>query len=98
MVRSGGDGRQPVCTSRETLSDIGSELAVGGGSVETLEEGENARVGGLRRVKRLNRFDDNVVVPDNLPTLVQLLRCSIVGVVSVGEGTGLHSLDVLTST
>jgi len=98
MVPSTGDGRHLICTSRETLGDIGGELAVSSSSVKTLEESKNAWVGGLRRVKRRDRFYDNVVVPDDLPTLVQLLRCSVVSVGSVGEDTGLHSFRVLTST
>jgi len=48
MVRSGSDGGHPVCTSRETLGDIGSELAVGSSSVETLEESKDTWVCGLR--------------------------------------------------
>jgi len=32
-----------------------------------------------------------VVVSDNLSSVVQLLRCSVVGVGSISEGTGLHS-------
>lgn len=91
MVPSRGDGRQPVCTSGETLGEIGGELAASSSSVETLEESENAWVCGLRRVKRWDLFNDDVVVSDDLPSVVQLLRRSVVGVGSVGEGTGLHS-------
>lgn len=98
MVRSGGDGRHPICASRETLGDIGGELAIGSNSVETLEKSENFWVGGRRRVKTLDRFYDDVIVPHDLPLVVQLLRCSVVGVISVGELTGLHSFDILTST
>jgi len=97
MVRSGGDGRHPICASRETLRDIGGELTGGGSSVETLEESEDKRIGGLCRGKICDRFNDNVIVSDNLASFVQLLRRSVVGVGSVGEGTGLHSFDVLKS-
>ena len=97
MVRGRGDRRQPVCTSRETLGEVGSELAIGGSSVKTLEESEYAWVGGLRRVKRCDLFDDDMVVSDNLPTVVQLLRRSIIGVGGVGERAGLHSFRILTS-
>ena len=98
MICSGGDGRHPVCTSRESLGDIRSELAVGSNIVETLEESENTWVRGLRRVKGRDRFDDNVVVSDNLPSLVQLLRCGVVGVGSVGKVASLHSIRILTTT
>jgi len=94
MVPSGRDGRHPVCTSRETLGDIGGQLAIGGGGVEALEEREDTWVGGLRRVKRWDLLNDDVVVSDNLPTAVQLLRCSVVSIGSVGEGTGLHSVNI----
>lgn len=90
MVRSGGDGGHPVCTSRETFSDIGSELAIGSSSIETLEESKDTWVCGLRRVKGWDLFNDDVVVSDDLPGVVQLLRCGVVGVGSVSEGTGLH--------
>lgn len=98
MVRGGGDGRHPVCTSRESLSDIRSELAVVSSIIETLEERKYARVRGLRRVKGRDLFNDNVVVSDNLPSVVQLLGCSIVGVGSVGEFTGLHPPRILRIT
>jgi hypothetical protein len=94
MVRSGSDGRHPVGTSGETLGDVGSELSAGGNTIETLEEGKDTWVGGLRRVERCNFFNDNVVVSDNLPSVVQLLRCGVVGVGGVGKGTGLHSVYV----
>jgi len=94
MVCSGADRRHPVCTSRESLGDIRSELAVDSSIVETLEERENTWVRGLRGVKRPNRFNDNVVVSDNLPSVVQLLRCTKVGIGSVGEGASLHSLRI----
>jgi len=97
MVRSRGDGRHPVCTGRETLGDIGAELTAGSGSVETLEERKDTWVGGLCRVKGCNLFDNYVIVSDDLATIIQLLRRSVVGVRSIGEGTGLHPLDVLTS-
>jgi len=70
MVCSGGDGRQPVYTSGETLGNIGSELAVSGGRIETLEESEDTWVGGLRRVKRCDLLDDDVVVSNNLSGIV----------------------------
>jgi hypothetical protein len=94
VICSGGDRRHPVCASRETLGDIGGELAVGGDTVETLEESENTRVAGLCRIEGCDLFNDDVVVSDNLASVVQLLRCSVVGVGSVGEGTGLHSVYV----
>ena len=96
VVRGGGDGRHPVCTSRETLGDIGGELTTGSGSVETLEESKDTWIGGLRRVKRCDLFNNDVVVSDDLASIVQLLGGSVVGVGSVGESTGLHSVDVLT--
>lgn len=98
MVRGGSDGRHPVCTGRESLGDVRSELAVGSNIIETLEESKNTWVRGLRRIKRRDLFNDNVVVSDNLPSLVQLLGCSIVGVGSVGEVTGLHPLRILRIT
>jgi len=91
MVRGGADGRQPVGTSRETVGDIRSELAVGSSIIKTLEESEDTRVCGLCRVKGLDRFNNDVVVSDDLPSIVELLRRSIIGVGSVSEGTGLHS-------
>ena len=97
MVPSGGDGRHSVCTSGETLGDISSQFTIGGGSVETLEESEDTWVGGLCRVEGWDLLNNDVVVSDNLPSVVQLLGRSVVGVGSVGEGTGLHSIDVLTS-
>ena len=97
MVRSGGNGRHPVYTGRETLGDIGTELTAGSGSVETFEERKDTWVGGLCRVKGCDRFNDDVIVSDDLASIVQLLRRSIVSGGSVGEGTGLHSLNVLTS-
>jgi len=97
MVRSGADGRQPVGTSRETVGDIRSELAVSSRIVETLEESEDTRVCGLCRVKGWDLFNDDVVVSDDLPSIVELLRRSIIGVGGVGEGTGLHPSRILTS-
>jgi len=94
MVRSGGDGGYPVCTSREALGDISSELAVGGSCIETLEEGEDTWVCGLRGVERWDLFNDDVVVSNNLSGVVQLLRCSVVSVGGVSESTGLHSLRI----
>jgi len=91
MVGSGADRRQPVSASREAISDIRSELAVGSSIVETLEESKDTWVCGLRRVEGWDRFNDNVVMSNNLPGVVQLLRCSVVGVGSVGESTSLHS-------
>lgn len=96
MIRSGRYSRDPVYARRETISDVGSELAVDSNIVETLEKGEDTWVGGLRRVKGLDLFNDNVIVPDNLSTVVQLLRCTKVCRGSIGKGTGLHSLSVLT--
>ena len=96
MVGSRGDGRHPVCTSREALGEIGGELAIRGDVIETLEESEDFRIGGLRRVERGDRLNDDVVVSDNLPSGVQLLRRGEVGVGGVSEGAGLHSIYVLT--
>lgn len=98
MVRSAGNGRDPVCTSRETIGYIDSELAIGRNIVETLEESEDAWVCRLRRIKGWNLFDDNVIVPDDLPSVVQLLRCAKVRRGSIGKCTGLHPLRVLTTT
>ena len=98
MVRGGGDGRHPVCAGRESLGDVRSELAVGSNIIETLEESKNTWARGLRRVKGRDLFNDNVVVSDNLPSVVQLLGCSIVGVGSVGKVTGLHPLRILRIT
>lgn len=98
MVRSGGYGRDPIGTGREAFNHIGSELTIDCSTVETLEEYEGTRVCGLRRVEGLHLFNDNVVVPDDLPTAVQLLRCSKVRRGSIGKGTGFHPLSVLTST
>jgi len=94
VVRSGGDGRHPVCTSRESLGNIRSELTIGSSIVETLEESKNTWVRGLRRAQGLDRFNYNVVVSDDLPSVVQLLRCSIVGIGSVGKVTSLHPLRI----
>lgn len=94
VVRSGGDGGHPVYTCRETLGDIGTELTTGSGSIETLEERKDTWVSGIRRLKGSDLFNDDVIVSDDLASIVQLLRGSIVGVGSVGEGTGLHSPDV----
>lgn len=95
MVRSGRDGTHPVWTGLESVGDVCSELTVVGNSVETLEERENTRVGGLRGVDGLKLLDDNVVVSNDLPIAVQLLGRGIVSVRSVGEGTGLHALRIL---
>jgi len=94
MIRGGGYARQPVYPRGETIGDIGSELVVYCSIVETFEESENTRVCGLRRLERLDPFNHNVVVADNLPSVVQLLRCSKVRRLSVGEVTGLHPLRV----
>lgn len=94
VVRSGGDRREPICTSREAVGNIGSKLAIGSNTVETLEERKDTRVCGLRRTERWDRFNDDVVVSDNLPGIIQLLRCSEVGGVSVGEVSSLHPLCV----
>jgi len=94
MIRGGGYARQPVYPRGEAIGDIGSELVVYCSIVETFEESENTRVCGLRRLERLDPFNHNVVVADNLPSVVQLLRCSKVRRLSVGEFTGLHPLRV----
>lgn len=95
MVCRGGDGRHLINTSGQALGDIGGELAVGGDTIETLEEREDTRVGGCGRVERWDRLNDDVIVSDDLPGVVQLLRSGVVGVGSVGKGTSLHSVNVL---
>lgn len=98
MVLGGGDGAHPVRASFfETTGNVSSELAVDSSIVEALEKGENTWVGGLRRVERCELFNDNVAVPLDLPLLVQLLGCSIVGGCSVGKKAGLHPLYILES-
>jgi len=94
MVRSGGDGRDPVCTRRKATGDIGSELTVDSNIVETLEESKDPWICGLRRVKGWDRFNHNVVVSDNLSTAVQLLGRSKVRRVGIGKVTGLHSFRI----
>jgi len=95
VVRSSGDGRDPVYTSREAVSDDRREVAIlVSGCVETLEESEDTRVCGLRRVKSVNLFNDDVIVSNDLSSIVQLLGCSKVGGVSVGEVASLHSLRI----
>lgn len=95
MVRSGSDRGQPVHTSGEAIGDIGGELAIRSNIIETLEESKNTWVCGLSRVEGRDRFDDNVVVPNNLPSVVQLLRCGEVGRGGIGEIPSLHPLRVL---
>ena len=97
MVRSRGDGRHPVCTGRKTLRDIGTELTTGSDSVKSLEKRKDTWVSGLCRVEGCDLFNDDVIVSDDLPSVVQLLRSSVVRVGSVCEGPGLHSFDVLMS-
>jgi len=94
MIRSGGDGRHSVSTGGETLGDISGELATGSDTVETLEESKYAWVGGFCRVEGCDRFNNNVVVSDNLASVVQLLRRGVVSIGGIGEGAGLHSFDV----
>jgi len=94
MVRSSGYGGDLVRSSGEAISDISGKLAIGCSTVETFEESEDTWVCGLRRVKGWNRFNDNVVVPDDLPAVVQLLRCSIICRGSIGKGTGLHPFRI----
>jgi len=94
MVRSGGYGRDPVCTSREAIGDISSELALDCNTVETLEESKGTWVCGLRRVEGWNLFNDDVVVSDDLPSVVQLLGCSKVRCGGISEVTGLHPLCI----
>lgn len=97
MVCSRGDGRQPVGTSRKAFGNISGKLAIGSDTIETLEESEDTWVGGLRRVEGWDRLDDDVIVSNDLPSVIQLLRSGVVGVCSVGEGTGLHSVGILTT-
>lgn len=94
MVRSGSDRGQPVCTSREAIGNIGSELAIRSNSIETLEESKNTWVCRLSRVEGRDRFDDYMVVPNNLPGVVQLLRCGEVGSGGIGEISCLHPLRI----
>jgi hypothetical protein len=94
MVPSGGDATHPVGTSSETVGDICTELTIGGSIVETLEECENTRVGSLRGVNGPDVFNDNVVVSNDLPLSVQLLRRGKVSVLSVDEDPGLHALGI----
>lgn len=94
VIRGGSDRREPICTSRKAAGDISSKLAVGCNTVQTLEESKDARIRGLRRAKGWNRFNDDVVVSNNLPGVVQLLRRSEVGGGCVGEVSSLHPLCV----
>lgn len=94
MVRSSGYGREPVCTSGKASGNVSSELSVDSSVIETLEEGEDAWIRGLCRGKGRNRFNNDVVVSDDLPGVVQLLRSGEVGGLGVSEGTRLHSLRI----
>lgn len=94
MIRGRTDSRDPVCTSSEAVGDIGGELTIVSWSVETLEESEDTWIRGLRRVEGLNRFNNDVIVSDDLPSIVQLLGRSEVGSVGIGEGSRLHPLRV----
>lgn len=50
MVCSSVNARKPVGASGETASDICGEDAILSGVIQTLEEGESARTGGLSLV------------------------------------------------
>lgn len=51
----------------EPVGDVCGELTVVCNIVETREECENARVGGLRGVKGLNLINDNADMSNDLP-------------------------------
>lgn len=73
VIRRRVNRRHSISASWETTGNRSSEDAALGLVVETLEERELGRVGGLRAVKRRNRLDDDVGVARDFALCVNLL-------------------------
>ena len=89
VVGSRGHGAKTVVASRKTTLDIGSQktLTISGG-VDTLKED---KLGGIKGVGRVgvtaSVLDSDVSVTNDVTAAIKILRCSVVGVRGVGEGT-----------
>ncbi len=68
-------------------------MTVNGGSVKTLEEGEDLGVGRRRLAERSELLDDDVRVADDLALGVELLGRGEVVLVRIHEVTSLHVGD-----
>jgi len=92
MVRSSVDREETVSTRGEALSDVSSDDTVTvRRSIDTLEERELGRVGGLSLVERGERLDDDVGVAEDDASVVDLRWSGVVVALSVREEAELCS-------
>jgi len=93
VVGGGVDGGKLVEADIETVSNSGSQFAVGSSSVETFEENKVLRVGGRGLVKGGERLNDDVGMALNLALSVELLRSREIVGLRIDKEAGLHFLD-----
>jgi hypothetical protein len=94
VVSSGVDGRYLVGTSGETTSNISGKDATLGGGVQALEEREDVGVGDVSGLESIDFLDNDVGVTDEGTGVVDLLRGSIVVLLSVDEITRDQVVDL----
>jgi hypothetical protein len=93
MVSGRVDRGQFVGSSREPGSNISSEDTVDSCRVQALEECKLGRVRRCGRIQRIDRFDDNVGVADDLTLTVHLLGRGEIVLLGVYKVTGFKVVD-----
>ena len=98
MVRCGVNRGKAVYTCGETVCDVRGDYTVYGGTINTLEERESARVGRCSLVKCLELLNDEVRVANDVVLRVQLLRRRVVVRLSVDKVAVSGVSDKLSRT
>lgn len=88
------DGRELVNAFRKTVGHVNGHVAlIIRGGIDAHEERKTRRVRGIRRCDRAQLLDNKVRVSKDVVPGIQLLWCTIVGCVRVGELARLEMSD-----
>lgn len=93
MVRGRVDRRHPIRSRGQSASHVDANRPVHSRSIDTLEERELGRVRGRRLGERVELFDDDMCVSDDVALGVDLLGSGVVVRGRVDEVTGLEVRD-----
>ena len=88
MVHRSRMHRCPIMPSRQASSNIGRQDAVHRGVVHALVKHEGFRIRWRRLTEPRYPFDGDMRMPNNIPVVVEHLRCSQVSRIRVREVTG----------
>lgn len=92
MVGSSVNGAETVSTRIQSVGNLSGERVAT--RIQSLEEGELARVGRLRLGDGSKLLNDNVRVTLDISGLVNLLRSREIGFLCIGEVTSLEMLEL----